>query len=305
MPLDRRSLLTRLLVAPMLAAMPAVGADPGLSTRRWQSAGIDLPLLGLGTWQSFDVAAGSSGFAEAVGGLQAFLDGGGRVIDTSPMYGQAEAALGAALADVTGAGRAWLASKIWTRGTAAGQRQFEQTRERIGRPRIELMQIHNLLDAEVHLRTLQAARDAGALHWIGVTHYQAGAHAELARWLQRDAVDSLQVNYSLAEPEAGKWLLPAAREAGKLVLINRPFAEGRMFARSHGQPLPGVAAELGCASAAQLFLKWIAADPAVHVVLTGTRKPRHIADNLAGARGPFPDATQRTAIARWWADLPG
>lgn len=304
MSLSRRQLLARVPMLAAAASLP-VAAETAVLSRRWEAGGVALPMLGLGTWQSFDVDQEGPPFAEAVHGMAAFLGGGGRVIDTSPMYGRAEATLGHALAAQPAAERAWLASKIWTLGAEAGARQLARTLELLRRPRIALMQIHNLLDAQVHLRTLERARDAGQVGAIGITHYTAGAHAELERWLAHPAVAALQVNYSLAEPEAAARLLPAARAAGKLVLINRPFAEGAMFVRAGGQRLPGVAGELGCDSAAPLFLKWIAADPAVHVVLTGTRKARHLRDNLTGLRGTLPDAAQREAIARWWRSLPG
>lgn len=304
MPLSRRQLLATFPLLAAAGTLPVPTETPVLS-RRWEAGGVALPMLGLGTWQSFDVDQEGPPFAEAVHGMEAFLGGGGQVIDTSPMYGRAEATLGQALAAQPAAERAWLASKIWSRGAEAGARQLTRTLELLRRPRIALMQIHNLLDAQVHLRTLERARDAGQVCAIGITHYSVGAHAELERWLARPAVAALQVNYSMAEPQAAARLLPAAHAAGKLVLINRPFAEGVMFDRARGQPLPAVARELGCDSAAQLFLKWIAADPAVHVVLTGTRKAAHVRDNLAGLHGVLPDAGQRRAIERWWDALPG
>lgn len=305
MSMSRRSLLCQSAWAALAAAMPAAAAEPGLLTRTWAAGAISLPVLGLGTWQAFDVDSAGAPFDEVLLGLETFLGGGGRVIDTSPMYGRAEGALGAALDRAPAAGTAWLASKIWTRGAAEGKRQLSRTLAQLRRPRVELMQIHNLLDAESHLRTLEQARDADQVGWIGITHYDASAHAELERWLARTGIDSVQLNYSLAEPQAARRLLPAAQAAGKLVLVNRPFAEGAMFARASGRALPPVAGELGCTSAAQLFLKWIVAHPAVHVVLTGTRNARHLRDNLDGARGVLPDDAQRRAIEGWWQALPG
>ena len=152
------------------------------------------------------------------------------------------------------------------------------------------MQVHNLLDLDVHLPTLRAARDAGTLRYIGVTHYLASAHAELERVIRREKPDFLQINYSLAEPEAGTRLLPLARELGVAVLVNRPFTKGAMIDRAAGHALPPVAAELGCRSAAQLFVKWVLGDPAVTVVLAATRNPRHAAENLEAASGRVPDA---------------
>jgi diketogulonate reductase-like aldo/keto reductase len=197
----------------------------------------------------------------------------------------------------------FLATKIWTTGRDAGRRQLADS-HRLMRARVlDLVQVHNLLDLETQLATLHAAREAGTIRHVGVTHYAAGAHAELERVMRREKPDFLQVNYSLAEPEAGARLLPAARELGVAVLVNRPFTTGAMISRAAGQALPPVAAELGCSSAAQLFVKWVLADPAVTVVLTATRNPRHAAENLAAASGAVPDARQRKAIADWFSRL--
>ena len=165
------------------------------------------------------------------------------------------------------------------------------------------MQVHNLQDLATHLATLRAAKEKGTVRYIGVTHYVASAHAELERVIRKEKPDFLQINYSLAEPEAGTRLLPLARELGVAVLVNRPFTKGSMIDRASGHALPPVAAELGCRSAAQLFVKWVLGDPAVTVVLTGTRNPQHAAENLEAASGRTPDAGQRKAISDWFAAL--
>lgn len=159
---------------------------------------------------------------------------------------------------------------------------------------LDLMQVHNLVDVNAHLATLAAWKKEGRVRYVGVTHYTASAHADLERMLPK--VDFLQVNYSLAEPQAGQRLLAAAAAAGVAVIINRPFAEGTMFAQVKGKPLPGFAAEIGCNSWAQLFLKWILANPAVTCVIPGTRSARHVEDNLGAARGLLPDAAMRKRI---------
>jgi diketogulonate reductase-like aldo/keto reductase len=168
---------------------------------------------------------------------------------------------------------------------------------------LDLVQVHNLLDLDTHLATLRAAKEEGTVRYLGVTHYTAGAHAELERVIRRERPDFLQVNYSLAEPEAGDRLLPAARDQGVAVLVNRPFTTGAMIDRARGKPLPPVAGELGCRTAAQVFIKWVLADPAVTVILTATRNPRHAAENLEGVSGSVPTAAQRAAIARWFGGL--
>jgi len=264
------------------------------------SSNETLPAVGLGTWAAFDVETKGAEFEQAREALARFKELGGRVVDTSPMYGRAEAALGATGAVVDPDAKLFFATKIWTRGKAEGQAQWAESLRRMGRRKIELGQVHNLVDVEVQLANLRAARERGEVRYVGVTHYTASAHEELARTLEREKVDFLQVNYSIAEPEAAQRLLGVARDRGVAVLVNRPFQEGEMIGRVKGRALPPVAQDLGCTSAAQLFLKWILAEPAVTCVLCGTRKAAHVADNLAAAQGSLPDAAQRRAIEDWY-----
>lgn len=284
------------LAAWALAPGPAMTA-PAAPLLRSLRGGERLPAIGLGTWQAFDIDADGADGAQAAAALQQFADGGGRVVDTSPMYGRAEAALGQ-LAEPLG-DRLYLATKIWTQGAQAGRAQFERSLRLLRRARLDLVQVHNLVDTAAHLRTLRGEREAGRVRHIGITHYHAGAHPELMRWMRREQLDFVQVNYSLAEPEAGAELLPLAAELGVAVLVNRPFAEGALFERVRGRELPAWArAELGCGSWAQCFLKWILAEPAVTSVLCGTRKPAHVADNLEAMAGPLPDRAQRERLRR-------
>jgi diketogulonate reductase-like aldo/keto reductase len=262
-----------------------------------------LPVLGLGTWQVLDVPASGPQFDAASAALQSFLEAGGKVIDSSPMYGRAEQRIGDILSSLHPAPPAFLATKIWTRGKEAGQAQLASSHRLLRAATLDLVQVHNLLDLATHLALLRAAKEAGTVRYVGVTHYVASAHAELERVIRRERPDFLQINYSLAEPEAGERLLPLAGELGVAVLINRPLTKGAMIDRAAGRPLPAVAPELGCSSAAQLFIKWVLADPAVTVVLTGTRNPRHAAENLEAAAGRMPDPAQRAAIQRWFASL--
>ncbi len=288
--LSRRTLLTTLAVLPIIpvnARAALMRAIPG---------GEEFPAVGLGTWQAFDIDAGAPQNGEASAALQALIDHGGRLVDTSPMYGRAEAALGRAAQGH--ADRLYLASKIFTSGEAAGRVQFESSLRLLKRERMDLMQVHNLVDTAVHLKTLREQRELGRLRHIGITHYVASAHADLCRWMRNESLDFVQVNYSLLEPEAASTVLPLAAERGIGVLINRPFAEGALFNRVRGQAVPEWAAEeLGCSSWAQCLLKWILAEPAVTTVLCGTRNPRHVADNLGALHGPLPDAAQRRRLA--------
>jgi aryl-alcohol dehydrogenase-like predicted oxidoreductase len=279
-----------------------VTAAEALLRRAIPASGEMLPVIGLGTSGAFDVADSGADFDQASDALDAFSAGGGTLVDTSPMYGRAECALGLALAGKPYRDSLFLATKVWTRGRASGEAQFADSQRLLGRKKLDLEQVHNLQDTAVHLATLRAARERGELRYIGLTHYIASAHAELERRLPRDKPDFIQINYSIAEPEAGESLLKACADNGVAVLVNRPFADGAMFSHVKGRELPPVANELGCESSAQLFLKWILANTAVTCVLCGTRKRHHIVDNLAAAHGALPDAAQREAIAKWYRD---
>jgi diketogulonate reductase-like aldo/keto reductase len=267
------------------------------------SSGEQLPALGLGTWQALDVPASGPEFDAAENAVRSFLQSGGHLIDSSPMYARAEERIGDILARIRPRMPAFLATKIWTRGREAGRTQLADSHRLLRAKTLDLVQVHNLLDLDTHLATLRAAKEEGTVRYLGVTHYTAGAHGELERVVRRERPDFLQVNYSLAEPEAGDRLLPTARDQGVAVLVNRPFTTGAMIDRARGKVLPPVAQELGCRTAAQLFIKWVLADPAVTVILTATRNPRHAAENLEGASGSVPTAVQRAAITRWFGGL--
>jgi diketogulonate reductase-like aldo/keto reductase len=299
--------LTRRDIIAMAGAALAVPGPVLASTdplrRAIPSTGEQIPVIGLGTWQVLDVPASGAEFDAAESAVRGFLDAGGRLIDSSPMYGRSEERIGDILARIRPPPRAFLATKIWTRGREAGRAQLADSHRLLRAKVLDLVQVHNLLDLDTHLATLRAAREQGSVRYAGVTHYTQSAHAELARVLRRERPDFLQINYSLAEPEAGEHLLPLARELGVAVLVNRPFTTGSMISRARGKPLPPVADELGCRTAAQVFIKWVLADPAVTVILTATRNPRHAAENLEAAGGSVPTARQRAAIARWFGGL--
>ena len=261
-----------------------------------------LPAVGLGTWQVFDVASDARELGQARETLRVFTDGGGRVIDSSPMYGSSEAVTGQLAAELGVAARLFVATKVWTSGKQAGIRQMEDSMRKLRVERLDLMQVHNLVDVQTHLATLAEWRAAGRVRYVGITHYHAGGHAELERLLRRGDVDFVQVNYSLAEPQADARLLGAAA-ARVAVIVNRPFAEGAMFGLVKGRAVPAWAAEAGCASWAQYFLKWILGHPAVTCVIPGTRNPRHAADNLGAMAGAPPDAAMRRRMSEHFNSL--
>jgi diketogulonate reductase-like aldo/keto reductase len=283
-------------LASLLMSEP-VRAEPALLTRPVPSTGEPLPAVGLGTWQAFDVAGDAAGIAEARATLEELVRTGGRVIDSSPMYGSAESVAGRLVQELGIRERVFVATKVWIEGRNSGRTQMEASMRKLRVERLDLMQVHNLVDTDTHLATLRDWKAAGRVRYVGVTHYHAGAHAALEKYVRSGAVDFVQVNYSLAEPEAERSLLGAAADQRVAVVVNRPFAEGAMFRRTKGRPLPAWAGELGCASWAQLFLKWILAHPAVTCAIPGTRNPGHLADNLGAARGPLPDAAARRRIA--------
>ena len=264
-------------------------ASPAMPTRAIPSTGEPLPVIGLGTYQGFDVAPGSAAYAQLPEVLRALFAGGGSVIDSSPMYGRAEATTGELLAAAGIRSRAFLATKVWTRGRADGRRQIEESLRLLRADPIDLLQVHNLLDWRTHLPTLRELKAAGRIRYIGITHYSAGAYDELAAVMRAERFDFLQINYSLDEREAERNILPLAAERGMAVLINRPFGGGGLLRRLRDRPLPGWATDIGAATWAQLLLKFVLSQPAVTCAIPGTARPEHMADNARGGVGPIPD----------------
>jgi len=286
------------MAAAAAGAGPArAAAAPALLQRAIPSGGETIPAIGLGTWRTFDVGGGKDERAPLKEVLQRFVELGGKVLDSSPMYGTAESVAGDLAAEAKVADKLFWATKVWTSGAAAGIKQMEQSLARMRVKRLDLMQIHNLLDWRTHLKTLRAFQSAGRVRYIGVTHYTAGAYDELERVLRAEPLDFVQVNYSIGEREADRRILPLARERGIAVLVNRPFTEGGLFQRVRSTPLPPWAAELGCESWAQLFLKWILAHPAVTCVIPATSRVAHLVDNMKAGVGPLPDAAAREKMA--------
>jgi len=263
------------------------------------ASGEPLPVIGLGTWQVFDVGADAAARAPLREVLKLFHAGGGRLVDSSPMYGSAESVLGELCAELAIRERLFIATKVWTSGRAEGIGQMQTSFRRLRVSTMDLMQVHNLVDVATHAGTLAEWKGAGRVRYIGITHYTASAYDEVEKWLKAVRWDFLQINYSLAEREAARRLLPLARERGVAVIANRPFAEGALFRRVRGKPLPGWAAELGIASWAQYFLKWILGHPAVTCAIPGTGRPDHMADNLAAGHGSLPDEAMRRRMAEY------
>jgi diketogulonate reductase-like aldo/keto reductase len=262
-------------------------------TRAIPSSGEKLPVIGLGTWQTFDVDLTSDTRRQLEDVLSLFVKLGGRVIDSSPMYGHAEDVIGDLTATLGIREKLFLATKVWTRGKENGIRSMERSMVRLRTKRIDLMQVHNLLDAHIHLETLREWKEQRRIRYIGITHYESEAFGEVEKIMRNEKLDFVQINYSLMEREAEERILPLARERGIAVIVNRPFGGGDLFSRVRSKPLPEWATEFECRSWAQFFLKWIVGHPAVTCAIPATAKPRHLEDNMQGGIGRLPDAKMR------------
>jgi diketogulonate reductase-like aldo/keto reductase len=252
-----------------------------------------LPVIGLGTWRTFDVDLTPDNRRQLGDVLSLFVKLGGRVIDTSPMYGRAEDVIGELTAALGIQDKFFLATKVWTRGKENGLRSMERSMARLRTKRIDLMQVHNLVDVHTQLATLREWKEQGRIRYLGITHYESGAFDEVEKIMRSEKLDFVQINYSLMEREAEEKILPLAQERGIAVVVNRPFGGGDLFDRVRSKQLPDLAAEFDCRSWAQFFLKWIIANPAVTCAIPATGKPRHLEDNMQAGIGRLPDARMR------------
>lgn len=270
-------------------------------TRPIASTGEALPVIGCGTYVGFDTALTAASRPKLAGVLAALRSAGGSVLDSSPMYGSAEAALGELLEGSPPRREMFVATKVWTQGREAGIRQMETSFALLRTPTIDLMQVHNLVDWRIHLATLRQWQSQGRVRYIGVTHYTSSAYRELEAVMRAEKFDFVQVNYALDEREAESRILPLAAERGMAVLINRPFGGGGLLRRLAPTPLPAWAAEIGAGSWAQLLLKFVLSHPAVTCAIPGTGDPQHMQDNARAGTGTIPD---RAFWDRHKADLP-
>ena len=262
-----------------------------------------LPVVGIGTYATFDVSSKAPERTELKQVLVEFAALGGSVIDSSPMYGEAERVVGDLTGELANRDKYFFATKVWINGQQAGMRQMEQSFKLMRTAKMDLMQIHNLLDLDVHTRTLREWKASGKIRHMGITHYHAGAHAELENLIKTNIYDTVQFNYSLTEREAEARLLPACQDAGVAVIINRPFAQANLFGRVKGKALPAWAAEFDCNSWAQFFLKYLLGHSAVTCVIPGTRRVAHLKDNMQAGMGRLPDAAMRRRMLEYWNTL--
>jgi diketogulonate reductase-like aldo/keto reductase len=281
----------------------AASDSSAMLTRAIPSTGEKIPVIGLGTWQTFDVGASADERRPLGQVLSLLVKLGGRVVDSSPMYGRSEEVIGDLASTFQLANKLFLATKVWTRGREEGIKSMERSFARFKTDRIDLMQVHNLVDVSTHLQTMRDWKAQGRFRYIGVTHYNQSAFGEVEKVLRTEKVDFLQINYSLDEREAEQRILPLAQERGVGVIVNRPFGGGDLFSRVRSKPLPDWAREFDCKSWAQFLLKWIVGHPAVTCAIPATNNPNHLEDNVAAGMGQLPDEKMRQRMVEYVAGL--
>jgi diketogulonate reductase-like aldo/keto reductase len=291
-----------LLQTPTLRARAAAQSSSML-TRAIPSSGEKLPLIGLGTWSVFDVNLTPENRTQLTDVLSLFVKDGGKVVDSSPMYGRAEGVIGELAANLHLRDSLFIATKVWTAGKEAGIAMMERSMERFRTKRIDLMQVHNLLDVETQMPSLREWKTKGRIRYTGITHSQARGFYEVEKNMRSQKPDFVQINYSIMEPEAAQRILPLAQELRMAVIINRPFGGGGLFGRVAAKSLPPSASEIDCRSWAQFFLKWIVAHPAVTCVIPATNNPQHMEDNMAAGVGRLPDAKMRQRMVEFVSSL--
>ncbi len=299
--MNRREHLRQLSSLAILPLLGLTTADTKLMRRTIPGKSETLPVVGLGTWQTFD--AGPDSYAPIREVLSTLVEQGGSVIDSSPMYGKSEEVVGTLSTELNLNAKLFIATKVWIRGQKQGIGQMNESFAKLKRGKIDLMQIHNLVDWANHMKTLTEWKAQGRVRYIGLTHYTVSSHETVEEIMRNNKVDFIQINYNLLDRNAEKRLLPAARDLGVGVLVNRPFEEGALFSRVNGKSLPEWAGEFDCASWGQFFLKYILSHPAVTCVIPGTSKVKHLADNLGAGMGKLPDESQRAKMVEWVKSL--
>jgi diketogulonate reductase-like aldo/keto reductase len=266
-----------------------------LQTRAIPSTGEQIPVIGLGTWQTFDVGTAESERVPLAAVLRAFSDAGGRLIDSSPMYGDAEAMVGELRGTVKSP---FIATKVWTSGRDRGIQEMERSARLLRSEVIDLMQIHNLLDWKTHLQTLNEWKNEGRIRYTGITHYQPGAFSKLEKIMRARSVDFVQLPFSIELPDAEERLLPLAASRGMAVIVNRPFEGGALFRNVLYKPLPEWAAEFDCQSWGELFLRWVVSHPAVTCAIPATRRPEHLQENVRAGEGRMLTSAERIRLRK-------
>lgn len=264
------------------------------------SGNEEIPVIGLGTWQTFDVDNSEEERSALREVLKTLVSKGGSVVDSSPMYGASETVVGDLSAELKNREKLFLATKVWTAGKEEGILQMNSSFNKMRTNKIDLMQVHNLIDVHTHLKTLRSWKEEGKIRYFGITHYVASAYPELMRLVKNEKPDFVQFNYNISAREAEKELLPLAKDTGVAVIINRPFEEGALFSQVRAKPLPGWANEYDIKSWGQFFLKFIIGHPAVTCVIPGTSKVKHLYDNLTAGFGHLPGEAGRKKMAAYF-----
>ena len=291
-----RGLMATFCAAALPSPAFAAGEDLKMQTRKIPSSGKSLPVIGLGSWQVFDVGASAADRAPLAQVVETLFAGGGSVIDSSPMYGKSEGVAGDILDAQKSRDKAFIATKVWTRGRQEGIAQMERSFAFFKTKHIDLMQVHNLVDCDTHLATLKGWKSDGRISYLGVTHYTPSAFGELEAVMRREKLDFVQLDYALDDRAAEKTLLPLAAERGIAIVVNKPFGGGGLLRSLKGRPLPDWASETGCTSWAQIILKFVLSNPAVTCAIPGTANPQHMKDNMQAGVGALPDANLRAKM---------
>lgn len=296
--LSRRDVLRAALAVGVTSISDVVHAQiAGARRRNIPRTGEPIPVVGLGTWQTFDVGTSEAERAPLRDVLKRFVEQFGKVIDSSPMYGESETVVGDLTEETGVRERLFLATKVWTTGRQAGILQMETSMRLLRTTKLDLMQVHNLVDWKTHLKTLRDWKDRERVRYVGITHYTESASDDLERVMRTEKPEFVQFNYSIVSRTAEQRLLPLAQDLGIAVLVNRPFEKAGLFGRVRGKTLPAWATEFDCTSWAQFFLKFIIAHPAVTCAIPATSKVNHLLDNMGAAWGRLPDAATRERMA--------
>jgi diketogulonate reductase-like aldo/keto reductase len=286
------------------AAVPIIGRAGALPdnfvTKEIPSSGERIPAIGMGTWQTFDVGRAADARARLRNVLQQFFDRGGRLIDSSPMYGSSEPVLGALLPQIRPRPNLFAASKVWIFGKRLGVVQIDSSRKEWNIPRFDLLEVHNLVDWEAHLETLREMKANGRLRYIGVTTSHGRRHEQLEQIMLKEPLDFVQFTYNLADRSAEDRLLPLARERRIAVITNRPLDGGNLFNRVQGKRLPDWSAEIDCHNWSQFFLKFVVSHPSVTCAIPATSQPAHMIENMGASTGRLPDAALRRRMADYF-----
>ncbi len=288
-----------------LRALATEPGTPAVITRPIPSSGEQIPVIGMGTSRTFNAEGDEAALQPLVEVMQAFLDGGGTVLDSSPMYGNAESRVGDILRAMHQRPQLFEATKVWTTGREAGISQMQESARRMDVETFDLIAVHTLQDWRTHMKTLRSWKDEGKVRYIGITTSHGRSHTEFLEVMRSEPIDFVQFSYNIEDRAAEEELLPLAGDRGIATMINRPYQRGSLFGQVSGAELPDVAADLGCESWGQFFLKFILAHPAVTNIIPATSKARHMRDNMGANVGPVPDEAQRAEMLRAFQALQG